>query len=182
MALENVVEEILAQAESEGKEIISQGEAEVHAILDAARKQASEKVVVFNEETSRLAEDTERTEFSSLNIHFNRQALEIKKQALDKLFAQVMEKVSEISSSERSKMIEDMLEKAEKELGSIGVVWCNENDKDIVARKYKVKMLDTAGGVIAENKDGSIRVNYTFEVMLNKLKEEALNEIAKKIF
>ena len=183
MALENVVEEILSQAENESKEIISRGEADAKVILDAARKQAREKASAFDEETGMLAEEMEKTEFSSLNIAFNRQMLEVKKQAIDSLFAQVMQKVSEMSSSERSRLVDSMLEKADKELGSIGVVWCSDEDKGIVSKKgYNVKLLDTVGGIIAENKDGSVRSNYTFEVLLNRMKEEMLNEVAKKIF
>ncbi|TAL48193.1 hypothetical protein EPN87_01105 [archaeon] len=178
MALDNVVEDIVAQAEKESREIISEGEKEAKSILDNAKKQVKEETKEFDDETDRLIEEMEKTESSSTNTLLKRQVLKAKEHVIEELYSQVMQKISELKGAERKKLIEAMLDRAKEELGSISTIYCNEQDKSFV---NDAKVADI-NGIIAENKDGTIRVNYTFPVLLSRLKEETLNEIAKKIF
>jgi len=60
-------------------------------------------------------------------------------------------------------------------------VYCNEKDKESV-KNYKVKEANILGGVIAESKDGMLRVDYSYDLLLKQLKDELLPQLNKMLF
>ncbi|MFC1754733.1 V-type ATP synthase subunit E family protein, partial [Thermoproteota archaeon] len=76
-----------------------------------------------------------------------------------------------------------LVDQAKKEI-EVEYVYANRNDQKIIDRIPGVKFRegDFSGGIIAENKDGSIRVDYSFEELLDSIEKENMQEIAAKLF
>lgn len=185
MALENVIDEIISQAERQKQEIIDQGKQEAKKILGEATNKATEQSKHFNEETRKILVETKKMEISALNIQLHKMFLEAKKNILDELYKQVIEKIDRLDSTERKELIQKLVEKAKKELHDAKYVYCNKRDKEIVSSIKSLKfngVIDCLGGVVAENEDESIKVNCTFDVFLQNVKEAYLNEVSKRIF
>ena len=49
-------------------------------------------------------------------------------------------------------------------------------------KEFNAKAVDIIGGLIAENKDGTVRVDYGFDTMLQNIKENELQSINKVLF
>lgn len=185
MALENVIDEIISHAEKQKQEIINQAEDEAEKLLAQARNKTEEQAKLFAEETKKLIDENERMEISALNIHLHKMMLETKKEILDGIYQRLVEKLNKLDSHKRKGIIEKLVEKAKKELPEAVFFYSNEKDKEFVSNMKGIHfkdVIDCSGGIIAENADGTIRVNYTFEELLENVKDGHLNETAKRIF
>ncbi len=185
MGLENVIDEIISQAEKQKQEIIDQGKQEAKKIVDEAMRKGNEQAKKFDEETRRIIGETKKMELSAGNIKTHKMMLEAKKSILDEVYNQVIEKVSKIDSSKRKEILHKLVERAEKELEDAKFVYCAGRDKELVSDMKGLKFggeIDCIGGVIVENSSKTIKINYTFDVLLKDVKEIYLNEISKKIF
>lgn len=185
MALENVIEEILAKAERSKEEIINQAKEEAKKILDEAIDHASGHTKRFEDETRKLIDESERMEISSLNIHLHKMVLETKKDILDEVYNQFLEKLKNLDGEKRKELIGKLIEKARKELPDARFVYCNEKDKKFISEIKNLEfkgVINCTGGVIVKNSDGRIRVDYTFDQIAENVKEMMLNEIAKRLF
>lgn len=185
MPLENVINEIISQAEKQKQEIIDQAKQEAEKIIGEATNKGKEQAKHFEEETKKIIAETKRMEISASNIHLHKMFLEAKKNILDEIFNQVIEKLSRLDSSKRRDLIHELVEKAKDELPDAKFVYCNDRDKEIASgiKSLKFKgVIDCLGGVVVENTDETIRVNYTFNVLLQTAKEMYINEISKRIF
>jgi vacuolar-type H+-ATPase subunit E/Vma4 len=186
MTLEDVVDEILAQAKKESKKIVEDGKREAEDIIEDAKKTAKEKRENFRKETERLIKgEAKDMQISTKNIKMDKMVMQAKNDFLNELFLEFAKRIDKLSLKERRKIIEKLVEKAVKEMDDPAFVYANNKDKQFVLHLKKIKFngtIDTIGGVIVENKKKDIRVNYTFEVFLGKLKEMYLCEITNRFF
>ncbi len=185
MALENVVDEIISQAEKQRQEIIDQGKQEAKKILDEAISKRKEQAKVFEEETRKMVDEIRRMEISALNIRLHKMSLEAKKDILDELYSQVIEKIRKLDSKRRMELMQNLVEKAKKELPDAKFVYSNSKDEELASNMKNLKfggVVDCLGGVIVENEDKTVRINYTFDILFQNLKEAYLNEVSKRIF
>ena len=185
MGLENVINEIISQAEKQKQEIIDQGKQEAKKILDEAIDKRKKQSKLFDEETKKIIDETRRMEISSLNIQLHKMLLEAKKDMLDEVYKHVIEKISKLDSTGRRELIQKLVEKAKKELPDAKFIYCNIKDRELASGIKNLKfasIIDSLGGVIVENEDKLVKINYTFDVLLQNVKEAYLNEVSKRIF
>ena len=185
MALENVINEIISQAEKQKQEIVDLGKQEAKKILEEAMHKAKEQSRLFGEETKKILDETKRREISALNIQLHKMFLETKKNILDELHMQLVEKIDKLDSNKRRELLQKLVEKARKELPDAKFIYCNERDKEVSSGIKNLKFassVDCLGGVLVENEDRSVKINYTFDLLLQNVKEAYLNEVAKRIF
>ncbi len=182
MALENVVEEIISQAEKQKQEIILGGKEEAEKIIAEALQRTKQQLDSAGEETVRILEENRKMELSSLNIRLHKMLLNAKRNVLEELYAQLVEKVNKMSPPERKEVLQRLVNKAKKEMPDAKYAYCNERDNELITGLQVKGAADCIGGVIVANSDESVRINYTFDVLMQKVKEENMNEIAKKIF
>ncbi len=184
MALEDVISEILAQAENERRKILEEGKMEAEAIVNNAKKEAKERYGLFKKGTERMVNEITRKQISTTNLKVNKMILESRKEIVDKLFAKLIEKINKTNLKEREKLIENLMQKASKEVDA-AFVYSNHKDKQLVLNSKDIKfggLIDSIGGIIVENDDRDMRINYTFEIFLEKIKELYLNEVTKRVF
>ena len=72
------------------------------------------------------------------------------------------------------------MEKAKDDIGGENL-YCNKNDAKFM-KDFNAEAIDIMGGLIAENKDGTVRVDYSFDTMLQNIKENELQSINKVLF
>ncbi|HLC59161.1 MAG TPA: V-type ATP synthase subunit E family protein [archaeon] len=184
MALDDVVGEILAQAQAESQRIIDDGRKEAEAIANDAKSKAEARREEFRAETERMVHDLERMNSSTENLKANKMILQAKKDVVDEIFSQLKGKVEKMEGDDRSRMINKLLEKARKEI-DIAFIYVNDKDKHVISNIKNLNLngtINSAGGIIAENKAQEIRVDYTFETFLERLKEAYMTDVTKRIF
>jgi len=180
MGLEEVKEEILNNARNDSSKIIEEGKKEAQEIISKAKKRIDEHKEKLKDDKEKLIENLEKMKMAQARSEAKKLVLDKKKQIINNIFEKVKQKLSGLNDSERKKYIQKLTEKAKNEI-SIATVYCNKKDKKFL-QDFRCEETDIIGGVIVENKDKSIRIDYSFETIMNNLKETSLQDIAKKLF
>jgi len=180
MGLEKVKEEILSKARKQADAAIKEAQKKADAIIAEANAKATEEEKKGAEETKKLVEAMEKKELASAALESKKLELDAKKELIERVFSDVRQKVAKFTEKKRKEHIRKLLDKASKEL-EIGVVYCNAQDKGLVDG-FEAKEADILGGVIVENKDGSVRIDYSYDALIDGLRDKHMQEVAEILF
>lgn len=180
MGLESVKEEIIRNAKKHEESLIDEAREEARHIIEKARKESMELREKSDAETKKALDIIKRQEAASAELESKKMLLEAKKKIIDLAFAEAQKKLEKMEQKKREAIVRALLEKAGKEIG-IGIVYCNKKDAKSI-KGYKAEETEIIGGLIAENTDGTVRVDYSFDSMLQSVKESHLQEINKSLF
>ena len=183
MGLEELKREILEKANAEAGRIISEGESEAWKIAKETDSQIKALTGKSDEETSRLIESMERNEISGAEFDAKKARLDRKKEMVEKAFSNVRKELSGMPDKKREQYLKKLVEKSKDEI-EVAFVYANSDDRKIIDKisGVKYKQADISGGMIAENRDASIRVDYSYDELLDRIKKEGMQEIAERLF
>ena len=191
MSLETVVEDIREKARGDAERILSESDAEGKEIIDKARKEASVNRAVGKEEISRKIELEKEQKFSSTNLAAKQKTLEKKRDLLELVRQEIENEISQIKGKEREELTGKLIESSIKEF--IGVkdvfVYGNLEDEKLLKsllKKHKgVKYggeYEWIGGVVMESESARMRVNNTFDSIIETVWTEELKNISELLF
>ncbi|MCH2453001.1 MAG: V-type ATP synthase subunit E [Halobacteriales archaeon] len=191
MSLETVVEDIREKARGDAERILSESDAEGKEIIDKARKEASVNRAVGKEEISRKIELEKEQKFSSTNLAAKQKTLEKKRDLLELVRQEIENEISQIKGKEREELTGKLIESSIKEF--IGVkdvfVYGNLEDEKLLKsllKKHKgVKYggeYECIGGVVMESESARMRVNNTFDSIIETVWTEELKNISELLF
>lgn len=180
MGLENVKDEIIKTARSKAEEVISEGRKEADRLM----RQAEEKINQHREELNAKLKQTETAiknkEIAFSELEIKKMFLEEKKKAIEGVFEGVRKKLSALDTKKREEHIKKLLGEAQKEL-DVKHVYCNARDKGFV-EGFDVEETEILGGIIAENEQKDLRVDYSYEMLLDNIREKHMSKIGKILF
>lgn len=186
MGLDSVVESIIAQAKGEAANIESEANKQAREIAKKAEQGASEQAQKKRAETELLIKETQRMELSSLKLQLNKGLLNAKKEIIDSVYGGAIKQIQSMDKEGRKKLIKKLGSDAMEELPNATRFYSNEIDRGIIRELFPKLSFkgnaDVLGGIILENNEGTVRVNKTFEIFLEKTKEANLNEISERLF
>ena len=180
MGLENVREEVISKARKQASAMVAEAKKEADAIVSAAEEKALARRKIILDETEKELADQKAREMASAELDVTKMLLEAKKRIIEAVFQDAMDSVSKTPPQKRKEHINAIVSRAKKEI-EIHRLLCNEKDIKHISG-FRVQPLDIAGGVIAENKDGTIRIDYSYEAQLEKIREGTLKDVAKILF
>ena len=177
MGLEAVKEEIIRNAKEQETALIAEARKEANRVM----KETERKIEVMKEnnetETKRIIEMIKKQELASAELENKKIILEAKKQVIESVFAEAKRRLENLDEKTKENYIKKLLEKAKQDIEA-AYFYCSKKD----AKFLKVSNAETAniiGGLIAENKEKTIRVDYSFETILQGIKENELQNINK---
>ncbi len=180
MGLEAVKEEVIRQAKQQETSLLAEARKESNKIMAEAEKRIEEMKEKSDADSKRTAELLKRQAMASAELECRKLLLDAKKQVLENVLAEVKEKLENLEDKKREEIIKKLLEKTGKEI-EIANVYCSKKDMRLV-KGLNAEAANIIGGIIAENKDKTIRVNYSFETILDGIKEKELQNINKLLF
>ena len=183
MSLDSVKDEIIHVAKVEAKKKIATAKKEVVQIV----KDTQAKSVVL--EAALKKELKEHEVFSrnkvdaSVALEVKKLSFEKKKEVLETTFMKALEKVDAMDAAKRKTFLKALLAKAEGQM-PFSVLYCNVKDSKLLGKgNYAITIDDSiSGGIIVENKQGTVRLDYTFRTLFEQLRENALQDIAGLLF
>lgn len=185
MGLEDVLEDIKNTTQEKVNEIEADASAEKKHILAEARKKIASAEKLFEEDIAIASASMEKREVAAAKIEAKRLHLNARKKIVDEAHALLKERLSSLSEKERSEIISKLVKSAILEVEPV-YAYVLKEDVNIVKKLIpKVKCIETKdifGGVILENADGSIRVNKSFDSILDEMKNSSLKELSQVIF
>lgn len=180
MGMEKVREEVLAKAKKQAAQIIAEANRQSEDIMKAAEEKAEENKKRAMQETERQIAEMNTRELAAAELEAAKMMLNARKKLMEEAFEEAKSRLAKTPAPERRRHIKRLMEKAKQQI-DVHKVLCAEKDINSV-EGYKSQPAGITGGVIIENKDGTVRVDYSYEALMEKAKEKALKDVAKTLF
>ncbi|MDW7775140.1 MAG: V-type ATP synthase subunit E [Methanosarcinales archaeon] len=182
MGLEDVVNEILEQARSKAAAINARAEEDAATLIREARSRADEIIQIRQAEVDAYIERMRKQEISSAHLEMKRAALNAKKEILDSVYQSAKDAISSIPAEKNVELLKRILDKQ----GSSGTkVYSNEKDARLIREMTDliyIGGIDCIGGLIIENDDSTVRMDYTYDRILEDVSEQSLKQISDILF
>jgi V/A-type H+-transporting ATPase subunit E len=184
MGLERVIQDILRRGNAKKHEILSLGEKERDDQIRAAEKKAREESVKASARVETLLSQMEQQELSSAELEAKRVLLQAERKVMEELKEQVLDDLSKYPPDLRRRMYAKLVDNAKKELVR-GLVYSNKADKSLLQLPSGMTfggVIESKGGLVFENEDKTVRLDFRFESILDDLWSAKMREIYSKLF
>lgn len=191
MSLETVVEDIREKAQTEAQSIREEGEEKADEIIAEAEREAEEIREDAKTRAERKIEQEREQKLSSAKLQAKQQRLEAQRDVLDDVYDAVEEEIASLEGEERRELTETLLAVSANEFdeGSDVSVFGREADaellQDLVADRDGFShegSVSCIGGVVLESDSSRVRVDNTFDSILEEVWEDNLREISSQLF
>ncbi|TKX66882.1 V-type ATP synthase subunit E [Halorubrum sp. GN11GM_10-3_MGM] len=189
MSLETVVEDVEDEARARAEEIREQAEAEADEIVadaeDDAERIREERLA---EAESQIDQEREQT-LSSAKLEAKQERLGARRDVLEDVRDDVEAAIAGLDGDDRRELTEALLDASLAEFDDEDVaVYTRAEDvellEELVAdRNAEVDgEVDCLGGVVAESDTSRVRVNNTFDSVLESVWDDELKNISERLF
>jgi len=193
MSLETVVKDIRDEARARAEEIRSEGEQRAEEIIAEAEDDAAGIVAEREREIERKTEREREQTLSAAKLEAKQERLEARRDVLERVREAVEAEVVAIDGDDREELTRALLAAASEEFDGDGEV-------DVYGRADDEALLtdilsdsayegysfageyDCLGGVVVESNASRVRVNNTFDSVLDAVWEDELKEISARLF
>lgn len=191
MSLETVVEDIREQARARAEEIRAEAESEAEAIIDEAEADAEETIAAAERQVDRDIEQERDQRLSSANLEAKQNRLEARRDLLESVRQDVEEQIVGLEDDRRQELTQALLDAA-------AVEFEDDDDVSVYGRAEDEALLtdllgdydgfeyageyDCLGGVVVESSTSRLRVNNTFDSILDDVWQAELKEISNRLF
>jgi V/A-type H+-transporting ATPase subunit E len=191
MSLETVAEDIRDEARERAEEIIAQAESEADEIVDQAETEADEIVDQAETEAEREIDQEREQRLSSAKLEAKQLRLEARRDALADVESAAEDAIADLEGETREELTRALVESAAAEFADADSVqvYARADDEALVesiladydgwevAGEY-----DCLGGVVVESEASRVRVNNTFDSVLDDVWENELKEVSARLF
>lgn len=184
MALDKVVGEIVESARREAAALIQSAEKEREEILSEADEQIARMRKAREKELEEALRRLRRQEISSAELEAKKIVLNKKKEILDRTFAETLIELFAMPSNEKKRIYRKIVEVGRKTI-TRPRVYCAQGEAKLlegIEGIQEVVEKEMEPGLILENEDGSIRLDYRFRTILQDLWEKELRRISEILF
>jgi V/A-type H+-transporting ATPase subunit E len=191
MSLETVAEDIREEARARAENIRSEGEQRAEEIVADAEDDAEEIVAEREREIDRRIEREREQKLSSAKLEAKQERLEARREVLQRVRDRVESEIADLDGDEREELTEALLEAtvAEFDDGSSVEVYGRADDEELLTELLAdhdgysyAGEYDCLGGVVAESDASRVRVNNTFDSVLETVWDDELKAISARLF
>ncbi|MCQ6963007.1 V-type ATP synthase subunit E [Methanolobus chelungpuianus] len=182
MGLEIVVKDIMDAAQAEVARLNREADAEASLILNDARQNAKK---IVGERLAKAEDDIRKMrqqETSSANLEVKRTLLNARKELLEDVYARAEKSIAAFSQEKNRELLKSIIEKNE---ASGKRIYSNAASEKLVRELTSLEYagnIDCLGGVVIENEDGTVRLDYTYDVILRSVSEQLLKQTSDILF
>jgi len=181
MALDAVVEAVLATSKDKVAQIVGETDQEVARILNEARERAADIKSRKEAEVGHTVEAIERREISSANLEVKRAELNVHKDLLEQARIKLLGKLENLPKKDNEAMLTKLL--GPYDLKAMKV-FSNKRDEAFIsslAPNYGGN-LDIIGGAVVESSDGALRYDLTYETLAREVFSSRMKEVSRILF
>ena len=187
MSLDTIVEDIREEARARAEEIRTDGESRAEEIVADAEADAERIRREAREEAERRIEQ----ELSGAKLEAKQQRLEARREVLEEVRGDARDRVAAIDGDEREALTRTLLAAAAEEFPADETVRVHGHgdDADLLEtvvddfEGYAVgDPIDCLGGVVVESDESRVRVNNTFDSVLESVWDDQLREVSAILF
>ena len=190
MSLDTVAEDIREEARARAEEIRAEAEREAEERIAEAEADADEIRAEAEREVERQIEQEREQRLSSATLEAKQMRLEARRNALSDVREQVEDRITELSGERRERLTRSLLDAAAAEFDDHAIeVYARPDDEDLVREILAdyddasyAGDYDCLGGVVVESEGSRIRVNNTFDSVLEDVWDENLKDVSARLF
>jgi len=191
MSLDTVVEDIRNEARERAKEIRSEGDERAAEIVSEAEADAEEILAEQERETEQTIAQEREQKLSSAKLEAKQKRLEARRDVLQDVRESVEERLATLDRDDREELTRELLDAAAEEFddGATVRVYGRPDDDDLltdIVADYDgyeyAGEYDCLGGVVVESQASRLRVNNTFDSVLESVWEDNLQDISARLF
>ena len=191
MSLDTVVEDVRDEARSRAEEIRAEGERRADEIREEAERDAERLREEAEREADRKIDQEREQELSGAKLEAKQERLEARRAVLEDVREDVEAAIAGLEGDEREELTRTLLEAATAEFDEAASVRVSgrEADAELLERVVDDREdcavgdpLDCLGGVVVESDASRVRVNNTFDSVLDEVWEENLRGISARLF
>jgi len=179
MGLNELRQEISKQALTETREIKRKAESEAQKIISEAREQAK---ALLEREAEKTKAEVAQKEIGvyAARLQAKKIIADARNAVLNEALKQVKNELTKIAESrEYPKIFEQLVKEGKNAIGKDCVLHVNKRDVTLAKKYGEVSAtLNSIGGVVLISRDGRLRVDNSFEALL----EEHANELKQLAF
>jgi len=191
MSLDNVVEDIRDEAHARAEEIRGEGERRAEEIVETAEADAEELLDARKGDVERQIEQEREQAVSGAKLEAKQERLEARRDVLEDVRSRAETELRELSGDDRAELTRALLDEAATEFeGQASVaVYGRADDADLIEElvadhdgfEYGGEH-DCLGGVVVDGTDSRVRVNNTFDSVLDDVWEDNLKDVSGILF
>ena len=191
MSLETVVEDIRDEARTRADEIRAEADDRAAEIVEAAEADADEIVAAKEREIENQIEQERDQRLSGAKLEAKQKRLSARRDVIQDVRDAVEERLSELGGDEREELTRELLDAAATEFEdeeSVRVYSCPSDEElvtgilDDYENSEYAGEYDCLGGVVVEGDASRVRVNNTFDSILETVWDDQLKDISSKLF
>jgi V/A-type H+-transporting ATPase subunit E len=191
MSLDTVVEDIRNEARERAKEIRSEGDERATEIVSEAESDAEEILAEQERETEQTIAQEREQKLSSAKLEAKQKRLEARRDVLQDVRSAVEERIANLEGDQREELTRELLDDASEEFDDADTVhvYGKSGDDELltdVVTDYDnyeyAGEYDCLGGVVVESEQSRVRVNNTFDSVLEDVWDDNLQDISKRLF
>ena len=191
MSLETVAEDIRDEARARAREIEAGADEREEAIIAEAEADAAEIKAEREREVSREIEQEREQRLSSANLEAKQKRLEARRDVLEDVRERVEDEIAGLDGERREVLTDGLLAAAAEEFeeGASVRIYGRAADEALISELVEAYEdyeyageYDCLGGVVAESDSSRVRVNNTFDSVLENVWEDNLKEASTRLF
>jgi V/A-type H+-transporting ATPase subunit E len=182
MGLEKVIENIQKEGKEKITSILQDAEKQATQILQSKQKMIDEAVEKKRQELEKQITLLKTQEESSVEIEVKKIRLNAEKDILAQTYQECLQALSKLPHEQ---ILSFILKKTKTELPEAAYVYSNTRDETLIRSLTNIPYggtIDILGGIIVENKEKTLKIDYRYETIAELVWERSLKEIAKKLF
>ncbi|WP_435127476.1 V-type ATP synthase subunit E [Halobaculum sp. D14] len=191
MSLDTVVEDIREEARARAEDIREEGDERAAEIVDDAEEEAERIVEQREQQVEREIEQEREQTLSSAKLEAKQERLEARRDVLEEVREATEDAIADIDGDRRAELTRTLVDAAAAEFedeASVSV-YCREDDQELVEDVIEsydgwsvAGTTDCLGGVVVESETSRLRVNNTFDSLLEDVWEDSLKELSDRLF
>jgi V/A-type H+-transporting ATPase subunit E len=191
MSLDTVAEDVTDDARNRAERIRSEADERAEEIIDEAEADAEETRAEREREVERRIDQEREQKLSSAKLEAKQKRLEGRRVVLEDTREEAESRVAALDGERREELTRELLDDATDEFGADEAVQVSGRADDADLLESLVAEYDgfeyageveCLGGVVAESEASRVRVNNTFDSILDSVWEAQLQEISTRLF
>jgi V/A-type H+-transporting ATPase subunit E len=182
MGLEKVIQNIQKEGKEKITNILQDAEKQAALSLESKQKMIDQASVKKRQELEKQINVLKTQEESSVEIEVKKIRLNAEKDILTQTYQECLKTLSTLP---HEMILSFLLKKVQQELPEAAYIYSNTRDEPIVRSQTNIPYggsIDILGGIIVENKEKNLKLDYRYETIAELVWERSLKEIAKKLF
>lgn len=185
MSAEKIIERIKSDTEQQITQLRADAEKQSQNIIKNAKAEAQKEAEDIMRHGQLESENTKKILISKASQEIRRDMMNAREELIAQCFQEALQQLKALPENQYRKFITSLIQQGKKRLGENCTVQISRPlDKDIAQQQNLLIQgtLQSIGGVMMQSADGKITIDYTFERLLSRKKDEIRIQVGKLLF